>query len=91
MSEHLSGNLSEQVMALWDSAAWLAAEGGDELARMLLRLRLWAVYDLNELAGSARQAIAAGEPLAVDSERVLGPDYSAPWPRGTTSPAPAGR
>jgi hypothetical protein len=62
-------------MALWDSAAWLAAEGGDELARMLLRLRLRAVYYLNELAGSARQAIAAGEPLAVDSGRVLGPDH----------------
>jgi hypothetical protein len=42
-------------MALRDSAAWLAAEGGDELARMLLRLRLWAVYDLNELADSTRQ------------------------------------
>ena len=62
-------------MALRDSAAWLAAEGGDELARMLLRLRLWAVYYLNGLAGSARQAIAAGEPLAVDSERVLGSDH----------------
>jgi hypothetical protein len=46
-------DLSEQVMALRDSAAWLAAEGGDELARMLLRLRLSAVYYLNELAGSA--------------------------------------
>ena len=62
-------------MGLWDSAAWLAAEGGDELARMLLRLRLWAVYYLNGLAGSARQAIAAGEPLAVDSGRVPGPDH----------------
>jgi len=41
---------------------------------MLLRLRLWAVYYLNELAGGARQAIAVGEPLAVESERVLGPD-----------------
>jgi len=40
-------------MALRDSAAWLAAEGGDELGRMLLRLRLWAVYYLNELADSA--------------------------------------
>ena len=61
-------------MALRDSAAWLAAEGGDELARMLRRLRLWAVYYLNELADSARQAIAAGEPLAAESERVPGPD-----------------
>jgi hypothetical protein len=37
---------------LRDSAAWLAAEDGDELAGMLLRLRLWAVYYLNELADS---------------------------------------
>ena len=36
-------NLSKQVMALRDSAASLAAESGDELARMLLRLRLRAV------------------------------------------------
>ena len=35
---------------------------------MPLRLWLRAVYYLNELAGSARQAIAAGEPLAADSE-----------------------
>jgi len=40
-----------------------------------VRLWLWAVYYLNELAGSARQAIAAGEPLAVDFGRVLGPDH----------------
>jgi hypothetical protein len=33
------------------------------------------VYYLNGLAGSAQQAIAVGEPLAVDSERVLDPDY----------------
>jgi hypothetical protein len=32
------------------------------------------VYYLNELADSARQAIAAGEPLAADSEPVPGPD-----------------
>jgi hypothetical protein len=33
------------------------------------------VYYLNGLAGSERQAIAVGEPLAVDSERVLGSDH----------------
>jgi hypothetical protein len=78
-------------MALWDSAAWLAAEGGDELARMLLRLRLRAVYYLNELAGSARQAIAAGEPLVVESERVLGPDHPGTLTSRNNLPAPAGR
>lgn len=62
-------------MALWDGAASLAAEGSDELARMLLRLRLWAVSYLNELADSAREAIAAGESLAVDFERVPGPGH----------------
>jgi hypothetical protein len=68
-------------MALWDSVASLAAEGGGDLARMLLRLRLRAVYYLNELADGARQAIAAGGPLAADSERVLGPGHP-----GTLSP-----
>lgn len=63
---HVQGRIAERG---------LAAEGGDELARMLLRLRLWVVYYLCELAGSARQAIAVGEPLAVDSEPVLSPDY----------------
>jgi hypothetical protein len=41
----------------------------------VLRLRLRAVYYLNELADSARQAIAAGELLAADSEQVPGPDH----------------
>ena len=40
----------------------------------MLRLRLRAVYYLTELADSARPAIAAGEPLAADSEPVPGPD-----------------
>ncbi len=60
-------------MALWESAAWLGAEGGDELARMLLRLRLWAGITSMNWVAAPRQAIAVGEPLAVDSERVLGP------------------
>jgi hypothetical protein len=47
----------------------------------VLRLRLRAVYYLNELADSARQAIAVGEPLAADSERAPGADQ----PRSLTS------
>jgi hypothetical protein len=41
------------MKVLRDSATRLAAEAGDELARMPLRLRLQAVYYLNELADSA--------------------------------------
>ena len=46
-----------------------------ELEAALLRLRLWALYHLNELGDSAPQAIAVGEPLLEDAERVLGPDH----------------
>ena len=42
---------------------------------MLLRLRAWALYHLNELGDGAQQAILIGEPLAEDFERVLGPDH----------------
>ncbi len=68
-------DFAEQVLALWESAAGAAADGDDELARTLLRLRLDALYHLGELGDSARQAIAVGEPLVADSERLLGPDH----------------
>ena len=42
---------------------------------MLLRLRVWALYHLYAPGDSMTQAIVAGEPLAADCERVLGPDY----------------
>ena len=45
------------------------------LEAALLRLRLWALYHLNELGDSMPQAIAVGEPLLDDAERVLGPDH----------------
>jgi Tetratricopeptide repeat len=40
-----------------------------------LRLRGWALWFLVDLGDSAAQAIAVGEPLLPDSERVLGPDH----------------
>ena len=52
-----------------------AAEADDELAKILLSLRFWALYDLNELGDSASQAIAVGKSLVADSERVLGFDH----------------
>ena len=42
---------------------------------MLLRLRFLALYHLIELGDSATQAVAVGEPLTADLERLLGPDH----------------
>ncbi len=52
-----------------------AVEADDELERVLLRLRFIALYHLVELRDSATQAIAVGEPLSADLERLLGPDH----------------
>jgi tetratricopeptide (TPR) repeat protein len=67
-------DVTEQVAALADAAG--PALGSDEvLARSLLRLRFLALYHLIELGDSAAQAIAVGESLTADLERVLGPDH----------------
>jgi hypothetical protein len=66
-------DIPEQVTALWQAAAGPEGDLG-ELEATLLRLRLWALYHLNELGDSAAQAIAVGEPLLEDAKRVLGPD-----------------
>jgi len=68
-------DIPEQVTALLEATAGPAGEADDELARSLLSLRLWALYYLNELGDSAPQAIAVGESLIADCERVLGPDH----------------
>jgi len=68
-------DIPEQVTALHDTTASPASGAGDELTRMLLGLRMWALYHLNELGDSPAQAILAGEPLTAECERVLGPDH----------------
>jgi hypothetical protein len=67
-------DIPQQIMALQENTA-VSADADDELARSLLGLRLWALYHLNELGDSAPQAVAVGEPLMEDLERVLGPDH----------------
>ena len=67
-------DIPQQIMALQENTA-SAPDAGDNLARSLLGLRLWALYHLNELGDSAPQAVAVGEPLMEDLERVLGPDH----------------
>ena len=65
-------NLLRQVHALLENAAGRAAETDDELAGMLLSLRLWVMYYLDELGDSVSQAVMVGESLVVDFERVRG-------------------
>ena len=67
-------DIPEQVTALWHATGGLAGTSGELDAALLLRLRLWALHHLNELGDSMLQAIAVGEPLLDDAERVLGAD-----------------
>jgi hypothetical protein len=67
-------DVPDQVAALRQAAAGLGDEAG-ELEAALLGLRFWALYHLNDLGDSAAQAIAVGEPLVEDSERLLGAEH----------------
>jgi tetratricopeptide (TPR) repeat protein len=66
-------DVTEQVAALKQAVAGLADEAS-ELEAIMLGPRLWALHHLHELGDAAELAIAAGESLVEDSERVLGPD-----------------
>ena len=67
-------DIAGQVAALHNAVG--PAGGADgELAGKMLRLRSWALYYLAVLGDSAPQAIAAGEAVAADSARMLGPDH----------------
>ncbi len=66
-------DLVEQIMALDESAA--RCPPGSDLDRAMIRLRWWALFFLNYLGDSTAQAIAIGERLLADQERVLGPDH----------------
>ena len=68
-------DVPQQVEALLENTAGLAGEADKELARILLRLRFVALYHLIELGDSTPRAIAVGEPLTADLERLLGPDH----------------
>ena len=66
--------IPQQVTALLAHTAELTEEPDEEFAEILLRLRFISLYHLIELGDSALQAIAVGEALSTDLERVLGPD-----------------
>jgi RNA polymerase sigma factor (sigma-70 family) len=65
----------QQVTALLGALAGAVTEVDEELAWLLLRLRFTAFYHLLELGDSTLHAIAIGEPLAEDLERLLGADH----------------
>ena len=67
--------IPQQVTALLDHTAELAEGVDEELAEILLRLRFISLYHLIELGDSVLQAIAVGEPLTADLERLLGPSH----------------
>jgi hypothetical protein len=64
-----------QVTTLLDNARADAGHADEKLARMLTRLQFLALDQLIELGDSVPQAIAIGEPLTMDLERLLGPDH----------------
>jgi tetratricopeptide (TPR) repeat protein len=63
-----------QITALLENAEASADGAEDKLARMLMRLGCLALDHLVELGDSMPRAIAIGEPLIADLDRLLGPD-----------------
>jgi hypothetical protein len=64
-----------QIAALLENAGAPADDADEKLARMLMRPRSLALYHLIELGDSMPRAIAIGEPLTADLERLLGPSH----------------
>jgi tetratricopeptide (TPR) repeat protein len=63
-----------QVAALAENAGTAADEAGEQVPTMLTRLRSLALNHLVELGDAMPHAIAIGEPLNADLDRLLGPD-----------------
>jgi len=64
-----------QVAALADNAGAAADDPGEELPATLTRLRSLGLNHLVELGGAMPHAIAVGEPLLADLDRLLGPEH----------------
>jgi len=64
-----------QITALLDNAGASADDADDKLAGTLMRLRFLALERLIELGDSMPRAIAIGEPLIADLERLLGASH----------------
>ena len=64
-----------QVTALLENAGAQTDDPAEKLARILLRPRSLALHHLIELGDNMPPAIAIGEPLTADLERLLGPSH----------------
>lgn len=64
-----------QVTALLENAEASTYDADEKLARMLMRLRSLTLRHLIELGDSMPRAIAIGEPLTADLERLLGASH----------------
>ena len=63
-----------QVEALAENAGMAADDAGEQVLTMLTRLRSLVLNHLVELGDAMPHAIAIGEPLTADLDRLLGPD-----------------
>jgi len=63
-----------QVAALAENAGTATDDVGEQVTTMLARLRSLALNHLVELGDAMPHAIAIGEPLSADLDRLLGPD-----------------
>jgi hypothetical protein len=66
-------DLTQQIAAL-HQATTTCPDNPDLIASML-RIRLWALWFLDELGDSAAQAIPLGQVLLADQEQTRGPDH----------------
>lgn len=64
-----------QVTALLENAGACAGDADEKLARILIRLRFLALNYVIELGDRMPHAIAIGESLTADLERLLGPSH----------------
>jgi hypothetical protein len=67
--------MAGQVMALAENAGAAPDDADEQLATTLTRLRSLALTHLVELGDNMPHAIAIGEPLTADLERLLGPEH----------------
>ena len=70
-----SAEMASQVMALADNAGAAPDDADEQLPTMLTRLRSLVLTHLVELGDTMPHAIAIGEPLIADLERLLGPEH----------------